>query len=143
MAGTSPDRIVLDTNNILSLFFAEEYAFFVYLKLQHPIELFTCRQQFDELASALRYPKVKKLLKTEPRKLIRFLEKYSTTITVNQRFDRVPDLKDKYLVDLAYTAKVDYIISGDREFLSLKHVGKVQIISISRLRQILHKSSIV
>ena len=137
MAGTLPDRIVLDTSNILSLFFSEYYEFFVYLKLRHNIQVLTCRQQNNELTAALKYPKVKKLLKADPSKLVRFFKKYSVMMEVGERFDRMPDLKDNYLVDLAYTGKANYLVSGDRNVLSLKHVGKIQIISISRLHQIL------
>lgn len=137
MAGTLPERIVLDTNTILSLFFKEEYEFFVYLKFRHSIEIFTCPQQSAELTAAINYPKVKKLLKTEPRELIDFFEKYSTSIQIEERFDRVPDLKDNYLIDLAYASKADYLVSGDREVQSLKHVGRIQIIGMSYLRKLL------
>jgi putative PIN family toxin of toxin-antitoxin system len=137
MAGTLPDRIVLDTNNILSLFFAEEYDFFVYLKLKHQIELFTCKQQIEELNASFSYSKVRKLLKTEPEKLIGFFRKYSTTVKIFERFDRISDLKDNYLIDMAYTVKANYLVSGDREVLALKHIGAIQIISITYLRQLL------
>jgi len=87
----------------------------------------------------LDYPRVKKLLKARPEKLIAFFKKQTTEIEVDERFDRISDMKDNYLVDLAYASKSYYIVSGDALVLNQKHVGKIQIISASRFRQILRQ----
>ena len=137
MAGISLDRVVIDTNNILSLFFAEEYDFFVYLKIQHGISLFTCSQQLDEMVAVMQYSKVKKFLRTKPNKLLKFFNEHSINIQVDERFDRVSDIKDNYLIDLAYTAKSFYIVTGDREVLTLKHVGRIQIISFTEFKRLI------
>lgn len=139
MAGISLDRVVLDTSYILRIIFSEDYKFFVHLKYRYGVELFTCRQQIDELTTAFDYPRVKKLLKTKPERLIAFFKKQTTQIGVDERFDRIPDLKDNYLVDLAYVSKSYYIVSGDKQVLNLKHVRKIQIISIARFRQLLRQ----
>ncbi len=139
MAGTSLDRVVLDTSYILRIIFSEDYAFFVYLNYRYDVELFTCKQRIDELASALNYPRVRKLLKAKPEKLIGFFKKHSIEVKVEERFDRIPDIKDNYLVDLAYASKSYYIVSGDKQVLNLKHVGKIQIISALRFRQLLRQ----
>jgi len=52
MAGTSLDRIVLDTSYVLRIIFSEDYEFFVYLKYRYGVEIFTCKQQIDELTAA-------------------------------------------------------------------------------------------
>lgn len=139
MAGISLDRVVLDTSYVLRIFFSEDYEFFVHLNYRYGVELFTCRQQIDELTAAFDYPRVNKLLKTKPERLIAFFKKQTTEIEVDEHFVRIPDLKDNYLVDLAYTSKSYYIVSGDRQVLNLKHVGKIQIISTSRFRQLLRQ----
>jgi len=50
--------------------------------------------------------------------------------------DRVGDVKDNYLVDLAYTVKSFYIVSGDRHLTSLKHIGRIQIVSPSYFKKL-------
>lgn len=137
MVGISLDKLVLDTNIILSLLFSENYEFFVHLKYKHNVQLLTCPQQIAELKQTLDYPRVAKLLNSSSNNLVEFFTNNAVVLEVDERFDRVADTKDNYLIDLAYTAKCFYIASGDREVLALKHIGRIQIISFTHLRKLL------
>jgi len=137
MSANQLDRLVIDTTNILSLFMAEDYNFFVSLKYIHQCKLYTCPEQIDELRRALHYPKVRKYIAKKPEMVIDYFLDFADIHEIDLRFDRAADLKDNYLFDLAYSVKSYYLVSGDRHVLSLKQVNKIRIISISELKKLL------
>lgn len=57
--------------------------------------------------------------------------------TIDEAFKGLEDPKDNYLIDPAYAAKAYYVITGDRKVLAQKHVGRIQIISMTRLVELL------
>lgn len=68
---------------------------------------------------------------------IKFFLAHAILIKIDERFDRSPDEKDNYLFDLAYTAKLNYIITGDKPLLNMKSVNKIQIISFVAYKKLL------
>ncbi len=135
----APDRLVLDTNNIVSLILTNDLLFFAELKLLHETDVFTCPEQIKELRQTLSYKKIAKRLSQPAEEYIEFISRYSVLTPIDQRFDRAPDIKDNYLFDLAYTAKSFYIVSGDRDVLGLKQVNKIRVISIAELRRMINR----
>ncbi len=66
------------------------------------------------------------------RELINLLQERGMNIVVKPSKLRVRDLKDQFLLDLALSAKADFLISGDSDLLVLadeKSLKKLQIIS--------------
>jgi|JI6StandDraft_1071083.scaffolds.fasta_scaffold56618_4 putative PIN family toxin of toxin-antitoxin system len=124
------DRIVFDTNFFISLFINGKLASFTKLIIDNNITIFVCDELLTELKNVLLRPKFKKHFnKKEIKDNIEFIKLISTTINIDQRFDRAPDSKDNYLLDLCYTVKSYYLVTGDKPLLNLKHIGKIQLIS--------------
>ena len=100
------------------------------LIIDNNITIFVCDELLTELKNVLLRPKFKKHFnKKEIKDNIEFIKLISTTINIDQRFDRAPDSKDNYLLDLCYTVKSYYLVTGDKPLLNLKHIGKIQLIS--------------
>ncbi len=135
------DKIVLDTNNIISLFLKGNFQFLSHLKYRYSIEVCTCDIQLNELREVMirsdNY--FSKHLKLPVSDYINFFLAHSILYNVNPRYDGLHDLKDNYLIDTAYTAKAYYIVSGDRQVLAKKHVKRIQIISITQLNHMLRE----
>ena len=103
---------------------------FTKLIIDNNITIFVCDELLTELKNVLLRPKFKKHFnKKEIKDNIEFIKLISTTINIDQRFDRAPDSKDNYLLDLCYTVKSYYLVTGDKPLLNLKHIGKIQLIS--------------
>src|SRR5690349_15980963 len=108
------DRVVLDVNIIVAHLLKEDYEFFVDLRYLYNVDVFTCHELIDELINTLNYPRCKKHLKKAARYYTDFVKDMSSYISIDQRFDRAPDIKDNYLFDLAYATKSYYLVTSDK-----------------------------
>jgi putative PIN family toxin of toxin-antitoxin system len=136
-----PKSIVLDTNVIVSYLLNLKVSDLVALKLDFGIEIYSCPELVNELRQTLNYPRIKQSLATDVEEFIALYNSLASNIEIDLRYDRLADSTDNFLIDLAYTAKADLIVSGDRKVLIQKHFGKIQIVSPTQFRQILKKES--
>lgn len=136
-----PKSVVLDTNVIVSYLLNVKVSDLVALKLDYGIEIFSCPELVNELRQTINYPRIKQSLATDAEDFVTLFSSLSNNIEIDLRYDRLADSNDNFLIDLAYTAKADLIVSGDRKVLIQKHVGKIQIVSPTQFRQILKKES--
>ena len=128
------DRVVIDTNNIISLFLKGDFAFFSHLKFKYQIELCTCQFQIEELKNVLmrKKPYFMKHLRLPADDYIEFFKNHSSNYHIDLRYDGIEDSNDNFLVDIAHAAKAFYIVSGDRKVLAKKHVKRIQIVGIKQ-----------
>ena len=138
MKGSVPlDKIVLDTNNIISLFLKGDFEYFSHLKFKYKIEVCASLFQIDELRDVLTRPEsyFVKYLKLPVEEYIDFFKRHSVIYDLDLSYEGIEDSMDNFLVDTAYAAKAFYIISGDRKVLAKKHVKRIQIISITQFNK--------
>ena len=83
------------------------------------------------MTRALNYEKISKYLNKEADWYIQFFTKKSITVEIDLCFEGIPDPKDNFLIDLAYTVKSHYLVSGDKQVLNLKQVNQIKIISMA------------
>jgi predicted nucleic acid-binding protein len=124
------DRVVLDTNIYIStrrVFIAD--IFFKYGKT-----IYSCQQQIDEYLDVVKRKKISEKYIIKPDTQIF----YDVTILteIDERYDKGP-MEDRYLIDLCYTIKADYLVTLDHGLLELKHVGKIQIIDLAYFKKLL------
>jgi putative PIN family toxin of toxin-antitoxin system len=129
------DRLVFDTNVIISLLLKEDFEFFVDLQYLHKSTLYTCPELLSELTYTLNEPRCKKYLKKPVNFYLSFINDFSRSVRIDRRFDRAPDIKDNYLFDLAYTVKSFFIVTGDKPLLNMKQVNKIKLISLAELKR--------
>lgn len=115
--------VVLDTNVVLSaLVFAHGRLAAVRQAWQAAqcIPLVS-RATTEELLRALSYPKFK-LTVEEQRELLADYLPYCTTVRIAAKPPRVPACRDPFdaaFLELAVAGKADYLVTGDRDLLSL------------------------
>ena len=131
------DRVIFDTNYYVHLILNQNLEELVLIHTRHHVEIFICEKQLQEIMEVLQYDKIKPKLKQPIADYMELIVAVTTLIEIDERFDRVKDKKDNYLVDLAYTVKAYYLVSGDRHLTSLKHIGKIQIVSPSYFKSLL------
>lgn len=137
MPASAPDRIVLDTNILVSAAITGTFREIVALYSVHDISLFTCECKLKELYSTLNKEKVKPKLPAKPEIFIKLYRDISRVVAIDERFDRSPDPDDNYLFDLAYTVKSFYLVTQEKALLNMKQVGKIKIITFSKLRELI------
>jgi putative PIN family toxin of toxin-antitoxin system len=69
--------------------------------------------------------------------LILMLVEIAETIEVRSSVDVCRDPKDNFLLALAKDGRADYLITGDRDLLSVKKLGKMQIVTLYEFEIIL------
>jgi len=133
-------KIVLDTNVLVSaLLFKGEFS-----KLLFPLKKFILlfsEETLNEFIKALHYPKFS-LTKDEIEYLLQFeILPYSKIVEVTFKFDKeiCPDKDDLKFLELAVSAKADYIITGDKDLLNLKEINKIKILSPKKFLSLLKK----
>ncbi len=133
-------KVVLDTNVLVSaLFFKGELS-----KLLFPLKKFILlfsEETLNEFIKVLHYPKFS-LTEEEIEYLLQFeILPYSKIVEVTFKFDKeiCPDKDDLKFLELAVSAKADYIITGDKDLLNLKKINKIKILSPKEFLSLLKK----
>ena len=125
-------KVVLDTNVLVSaLLFKGELSKLLFpLKQKNFILLFS-EETLNEFIKVLHYPKIS-LTKEEIEYLLQFeILPYSKIVEVTFKFDKeiCSDKDDQKFLELAVSAKADYIITGDKDLLNLKEFNKIKTLS--------------
>ncbi len=102
---------------------------------RHDVEVYICEQQLDEIRTVIAREKFNRLISAETRYYF-FEMIYDvcrvTDITVEAKSD-IRDPKDLYLLSLAESVPVDYIVSGDKDLTDLGLHAGIPILKYSEL----------
>lgn len=130
-------KVVFDTNIFISAFVipgrkAEE----VYLNaLKKKFHLYSSIAILTETAQKLREKfgweedKIARLLKT--------ISKVATILKIKPHIHLLADEPDNRILECALAAKADFIVTGDKHLLSLKHLKNITIVRLSDFFEIL------
>src|ERR1035437_1616891 len=118
-----PPRVVIDTNLVLS---ALVFAQGILMPLRHAWQGTHCQPLVSsvtaaELIRVLAYPKFK-LTAADQQELLADYLPYCTTVRMPDKLPVTLDCRDKFdlpFLQLAVAGKADYLVSGDRDLLSL------------------------
>jgi len=126
-------RVVLDTNAVLSaLLFRAGVAGQLRMAWQREAIIpLTNTEAARELVRVLAYPKFRLSAQDRDELLADYLP-YARVVAAPKRRPRVPTCRDPHdlkFLELAATGKASYLISGDRDLLSLAGQTRFQIVS--------------
>jgi uncharacterized protein len=132
-------KVVFDTNIFISAFVipggkAEE----VYLHaLKGEFDLYSSVAILTETAQKLRekfaWPENQIVL------FLKAISKVATVIKTIPQLHILADEPDNRILECALEANADFIVTGDRHLLSLKHFQNIKIASLANFREILSK----
>jgi putative PIN family toxin of toxin-antitoxin system len=109
---------------------------------RHDVEIYVSEQLLNEIRGVIAREKFDKLISAETRYYF-FEMVYDvclfTDITVKAKSD-IRDPKDLYLLSMAESVPVDYIISGDRDLTDMKQHAGIPILKYSELIEMLSRS---
>lgn len=126
-------KIIFDVNIWVSAFISPRMFQRVQaVILQDKLEIFACKELFEELRQTLQRPKFQRYISSENLPLaIELAEQSSTLIHLKSVVELCRDKNDNYLLALAKDAKADFLITGDEDLLVLKRFENTQIIKLS------------
>ena len=108
---------------------------------RHDVEVYVCEQELEEIRGVIAREKFDKLISDDTRYYF-FEMVYDvclfTDITVETHSD-IRDPKDLYLLSMAESVPVDYIVSGDRDLTDMKQHAGIPILKYTELIDMLNK----
>ncbi len=135
-------KMVLDTNTLVSAFFWEGNESDLLKKIEEgKAYLFISPEILKEVEEVIKRPKfenVALLANQTPGKIIQKIISVSHMVfgpRLNINVCRDP--KDNIFVECAVNAKADYIVSGDKDLLSLKKHNNIKIVATSEILKLL------
>lgn len=132
-------KILFDTNLWISFMIGRRLASLRDVLNRHDVEVYMSEQELEEIRTVIERPKFDKLISQETRYY--FYEMVYdvclfTDITV-EAASPIRDPKDLYLLPMAESVPVDYIVSGDGDLTDLEVHNGIPIIKYSQLFEIL------
>ena len=119
-------KVLFDTNLWISFMIGKQLSSLSEVLNRQDVEVYVSEQLLEEIRTVVARPKFDNLISEETR--FYFFEMvydvcYFTDITV-QSESPIRDIKDLYLLSMAESVPVDYIVSGDKDLTDLgEHAG--------------------
>lgn len=128
-------KILFDSNLWISFMIGKRLSSLADVLCRHDVEVYVSEQQLDEIRTVIAREKFDRLISTETR--FYFFEMvydvcFITDITVEAK-SNIRDPKDLYLLSMAESVPVDYIVSGDKDLTDLGSHAGIPILKYSEL----------
>ena len=134
---------MFDSNLWISFMIGKRLSSLAEVLCRHDVEVYVSEQLLDEIRGVIAREKFDKLISAETRYYF-FEMVYDvclfTDITVEAKSD-IRDPKDLYLLSMAESVPVDYIVSGDRDLTDMKQHAGIPILKYAELIDMLRQQS--
>ena len=129
-------KIIIDTNVVISFLITNSDFIkkIIELKNRRKADLHSSTEIFEEIKNTLQKPKIKELLKVNPRKVASFMALYKYNLIFEEPYHSIDvcrDSKDDKFLELSKTIQADFLITGDKDLLELKQFENTQILKPS------------
>ena len=128
-------KILFDTNLWISFMIGKRLATLPDVLCRHDVVVYMSEQLLAEIRAVIARPKFDKLISAETRYYF-FEMVYDvclfTDITIEAKSD-IRDPKDLFLLSMAESVPVDYIVSGDKDLIDLGSHAGIPILTYSEL----------
>lgn len=136
-------KILFDTNLWISFMIGRRLVSLREVLNRRDVEVYVSEPLLEEIRNVIERSKFERLISQETR--YHFFEMVYdvclfTDIAV-QAVSPIRDIKDLYLLSMAESVPVDYIVSGDKDLTDLKQHNGIPIIKYTQLLEILNMST--
>ena len=135
-------KVLFDTNLWISFMIGKRLSSLADVLCRHDVEVYVSKQLLDEIHGVIAREKFDRLISAETRYYF-FEMVYDvclfTDITVEAQ-SNIRDPKDLYLLSMAESVPVDYIVSGDRDLTDMKQHAGIPILKYTELLDMLNKT---
>ena len=123
-------KIIIDTNVWVSFLMGRTLTGLECYIHDNHFQIVSCREQLSELQEVLYRPKMERYFSTQQiNGMFELLADYALFVKIHSKIDVCRDAKDDYLLALAMDSKADFLITGDKDLLSIKQIETTKIIS--------------
>lgn len=130
-------RVIVDTNCWISFLIGRRLGKLVTLLSDERIEVVMCTELLEELQEVTQRPKFARyFLIEEVNSLMEFLQLRCIFFVPSENIKLCRDAEDDYLLNLAYVAKAHYLVTGDKDLLVIKRIGRCKIVDVKTFEEI-------
>lgn len=140
--GEKKIKVILDANIFVSFFLTggETIATVFSLWKRGEFEVFASADIVAEVYRIFRYPKIQKRVTfVDQKALTQMIEDLVGRVYPQERTHVLRDPDDEKYLQAASVCQADYLVSGDRDLLSLKKYGTTRIVSPKEFVEVLQK----
>ena len=125
-------RIIIDTNLWISFLITNDFNKLDQFLDSDKYQIVFSEELFNEFLEVVHREKFNRYFNNLNIKyLIEIINDKVLFVNVFSVVDVCRDVKDNFLLSLAIDGEVDYLITGDKDLLSLKHFQKTSILTIN------------
>lgn len=138
MSDQNAIKIVVDTNLWVGFLLGKRLSSLKDALLDSKVIIYFSEELNGEILKVLKYPRISKFIpENDFFELISHFKDKIQFISTNCIFNDCRDPKDNFLLNLAVSARADYIVTGDLDLLDMKSFRGIGIIRADELEKIL------
>jgi putative PIN family toxin of toxin-antitoxin system len=107
------------------------------LLVQGKVRIYFSEELFEEIVKVIDYPRIQKIIsKNKFYELISLLNEKIIFVKTDCEINDCRDIKDNFLLELAVSAKGEYLITGDNDLLVLDPYRNIRIVTATEFENI-------
>ncbi|MDR2145185.1 MAG: putative toxin-antitoxin system toxin component, PIN family [Tannerella sp.] len=132
-------KIIVDTNLWISFLIGKKLSILKTLFYNPELTVYVCDALILEIKSTAEKPKIRKYLsETDVYSVLEIIDAYCVHIIPDKSvISPIRDVKDIYLLSLAETVQADFILTGDKDLLSLQTHLQTKIVTYNQFASII------
>jgi len=130
-------KIIIDTNVWVSFLMGRTLAGLERYIYDSHFQIVSCKEQLSELQEVLYRPKMERYFSQQQiNRIFELLADYALFVKILSKINICRDAKDDYLLALAINSKADFLITGDKDLLSIEQIETTKIINFKDFENI-------
>lgn len=132
MQKSKPLNIIVDTNLWISFIISKKLNQLDPLLTAGKTKLLFSTELIDEISQTIAKPKLRKYFSSNAlEEMLLALDPFIELVDVQSKLSICRDPKDNFLLALAKDGTADYLLTGDKDLLEIKKIGKTKIVTIT------------
>jgi putative PIN family toxin of toxin-antitoxin system len=134
-------KVIIDTNLWISFLIGKRLSALKSLLTNSALTFFACKELLEEIRHVSSKQKIRKYAGDDDIKdTFVILDKFCKFVIIQQEaISPIRDINDLYLLSLADTIQADYIITGDKDLLTLQVHNQTKIVTYNEFADIIGK----
>jgi len=129
--------LVIDTNVWISFLMGKTLTRLENYIYNGHFQIISCDEQLAELREVLYRPKMERYFSAHQiKEIFELLADFAQFVKVHSNIDICRDAKDNYLLALSIDSNADFLITGDKDLLSIEEVENTQIVSFKKFESL-------
>ena len=134
MPRSKPVRIIIDTNLWISFIISKRFDALDFLIQSNKVRLLFSIELIEEIKATIEKPKLKKHFDgNSMEEMLLAFKSFIDLVSVKSAVNVCRDPNDDFLLALSKDGKADYLVTGDKDLLSLTRCRKTDIVTFSQL----------